>query len=291
MQGKGKVADYIPALSAVDPDQFGVAMATIDGSVFSHGDAAIPFSIQSVSKVFALILATKHIGDNMWQRVGREPSGTGFNSLIQLELENGIPRNPFINAGAIVVTDELRKQAKKNSNSTCTSVLEFLRSESGSSSIRVDEDVARSEQETGHRNYALAHFMKSMGNIHNPVEEVLTEYFRHCSIAITCEELAKASLILARHGKDVTGAQYMKPHHTKRIQAIMMTCGTYDAAGEIAYRIGLPCKSGVGGGLLAVLPRVGCVAVWSPGLDPKGNSVAGVEFLRVLNKLSGFSIF
>lgn len=288
-QGAGKVADYIPALAKIDPSKFGVAMATVDGSVFSHGDAATPFSMQSISKVFSLIIASKYVGDEIWTRLGREPSGSSFNSLVQLEFENGIPRNPFINAGAIVVTDILRDCV--DSCSPCTSVLQLLRQESGNPTIGVNEEVAESEAATGHRNFALAHFMKSMNNIRNPVDVVLSEYFKQCSIEISCIDLAKAGLLLARHGRDVNGAHYIKPHHAKRIQAIMMTCGTYDAAGEIAYSIGLPCKSGVGGGMLAVFPRVGCVAVWGPGLDAKGNTVAGVEFLRLLTKRSQFSVF
>lgn len=289
-QGRGLVAGYIPALAQVDINKFGVAMATVDGSVFSYGDAHTAFSMQSISKVFSLLLATKHVGDALWTRVGREPSGSAFNSLVQLEYENGIPRNPFINAGAIVVSDVLQ-QCCASGTSPSNGVLDFLRKESGNQNIFIDEIVAKSEAETGFRNYALANFMKSMGNIQSPVDTVLTEYFRQCSIAISCADLATAGLILARHGRDATGAQYIKPHHAKRVQAIMMTCGTYDAAGEIAYTIGLPCKSGVGGGILAIFPRVGSVAVWGPGLDPKGNTVAGVEFLRLLTKDSEFSVF
>lgn len=275
-------------------------MATIDGSVFKLGDADIPFSMQSVSKVFSLILAMRHAHNDLWKYVGREPSGDPFNSLIQLEYEQGKPRNPFINSGAIVTTDILEKytstslcstKLKHHFRGSSEEILHFLRTESGNPFIHVDENVAASEKQTGHRNYALAHFMKSCNNLHNPVDVVLDHYFRQCSIALSCVDLAKAGLILARHGRDVNGVQVLDPYEAKRVQAIMMTCGTYDAAGELAYRVGIPCKSGVGGAILSIFPRVGAVAVWSPGLDEKGNSVAGVGFLEALTTKSNFSVF
>jgi glutaminase len=303
LKGTGKVADYIPELAKIDPKQFGATMATVDGSVFSVGDSKTSFSIQSVSKVFSLMLAMTYVKDGLWAHVGREPSGNPFNSLIQLEHEAGIPRNPFINAGAIVVMDVLQKHCttscmltrdpsmRRHIEGASHAVVELLRFLSGNPDICIDEAVAASEQHTGHRNYALAHFMASCGNIHNPVDVVLQEYFRQCAISLSCEDLAKAGLLLARQGKDSTGKQLLEAKLSKRIQAIMMTCGTYDAAGEIAYRIGLPCKSGVGGAVLTIFPRVGAVAVRSPGLDDFGNSVAGVAFLDRLTTRSGFSLF
>ena len=283
----GQVADYIPALAKVVPGQFGAALATVDGAVFAVGAADQPFSLQSISKVFALILALPGQGDGIWARVGREPSGNPFNSLVQLEREDGLPRNPFINAGALVVTDLLLSGTPE----PAAAIRDFLRREGADPGIQVDEEVAASEAEHGHRNAALAHFMASYGNLRHPVAKVLEQYFRQCSLAISCRALAQAGLVLARHGLDAQGQRLLTRSEAKRVQALMMTCGTYDGAGEVAYRVGLPCKSGVGGGILAILPQVGAVAVWSPGLDDKGNSVAGVDFLDALTTRTGLSIF
>ena len=285
--GGGQVASYIPALAKVDPGRFGVALATVDGALFEAGDAGLPFSLQSISKLFALILALPVEGDALWSRVGKEPSGNAFNSLIQLEHEDGIPRNPFINAGALVVTDILHAAT----GGACRAIRELIREESGDAGIEVDAEVAASEAAHGQRNAALAHFMASYGNIRNPVATVLDEYVRQCSLTASCRSLARAGLVLARHGLGADGRRRLTRSEAKRIQALMMTCGTYDAAGEVAYRIGLPCKSGVGGGILAILPQVGAVAVWSPRLDDKGNSIAGVAFLDRLTTLTGLSVF
>lgn len=285
--GEGQVASYIPALAQVDPRRFGVALATVDGTVHVAGDADVPFSMQSISKLFALILALPAQGEGLWGRVGKEPSGNAFNSLVQLEHEAGIPRNPFINAGALVVTDVLHALT----GDACGAIRDLLREESGDASIDLDPEVAASEAAHGHRNAALAHFMASCGNIVNPVETVLDQYFRQCSLTLSCRALARAGLVLARHGEGHSGAPRLTRSEAKRIQALMMTCGTYDAAGEVAYRVGLPCKSGVGGGILAILPQVGAVAVWSPRLDEKGNSVKGVTFLDRLTTRTGRSVF
>ena len=285
--GGGQVASYIPALAKVDPARFGVALATVDGGLVEAGDSGIPFSMQSISKLFALILALPMEGDHLWSRVGKEPSGNAFNSLIQLEHEAGIPRNPVINAGALVVTDILHS----GTAGACQSIRDLLRDESGDPGLDVDPEVAASEAANGQRNAALAHFMASYGNIRNPVATVLDQYFQQCSLALSCRALAKAGLVLARHGLGADGRRRLTRSEAKRIQALMMTCGTYDAAGEIAYRIGLPCKSGVGGGILAILPQVGAVAVWSPRLDEKGNSIAGVAFLDRLTTRTGRSVF
>jgi glutaminase len=285
--GAGRVADYIPALATVDPLRFGAALATVDGGLHAVGDSGVPFSMQSISKLFALILALPAQGDGLWARVGREPSGNAFNSLVQLEYERGIPRNPFINAGALVVTDLLHAQT----GDACGAIRDLLQSETGNAGIRVDEAVAASEAAHGDRNAALAHFIASCGNLRNPVNTVLQQYFRQCSLALSCRDLAQAGLILARHGLGAGGRRLLTRSEAKRIQAVMMTCGTYDAAGEVAYRVGLPCKSGVGGGILAILPQVGALAVWSPCLDERGNSVAGVDFLDHLTTRSGRSVF
>jgi glutaminase len=284
---QGDVADYIPGLASVGLGQFGISVATRNGDVFSAGDADVPFSIQSISKVFALALVLAGDGDRIWRRVFREPSGNPFNSLVQLEHEDGIPRNPFINAGALVVTDRLLSI----SANAPTAVRELLRQETGNPSIDSDADVARSEAAHGHRNSSLAHFLASYGNLENPVEEVLEAYINQCALAMSCTDLAMASRVLATNGRRSSGASLLSPLQTKRINAVMLTCGTYDAAGEFAYRVGLPGKSGVGGGIVAVVPNNCTVSVWSPGLGRSGNSVAGVAALDEFTTRTGWSIF
>ncbi|MFI1650492.1 glutaminase [Streptomyces avidinii] len=287
LRGSGTPAEYIPALAAVDPRQFGMAIADLDGNVFGVGDWQVPFSAQSITKVFALALALAEGGDSLWERVGREPSGNPFNSLVQLEYENGIPRNPFINAGALVVTDRLQTLTGDASSE----LLEFLRQESRNPDIGFDAEVAASEQEHGDRNAAVAHFMASYGNIDNPVPALLEHYFWQCSIEMSCADLARAGRFLARHGLRADGSRLLTRSEAKQINAVMLTCGTYDAAGEFAYRVGLPGKSGVGGGIVAVVPGQCVLAVWSPGLDARGNSVAGVAALDRFTTLTGLSVF
>ncbi|MFG2879379.1 glutaminase [Streptomyces sp. NPDC048337] len=285
--GSGTPAEYIPALASVERRRFGMAIVDLDGNVFGVGDWQVPFSTQSITKVFALALALAEGGDSLWERVGREPSGNPFNSLVQLEYENGIPRNPFINAGALVVTDRLQTLTGDASSE----VLRFLREESGNPDIAFDAEVAASEHEHGDRNAAVAHFMASYGNIDNPVPALLDHYFWQCSIEMTCADLARAGLFLARHGVRADGTRLLTRSEAKQINAVMLTCGTYDAAGEFAYRVGLPGKSGVGGGIVAVVPGQCAVAVWSPGLDAQGNSVAGVAALDRFTTLTGLSVF
>lgn len=285
--GQGKVADYIPALASVDPKRFGLALATLEGQVHGVGDWRTPFSIQSVSKVFTLALVLAQDGEALWARVGREPSGNPFNSLVQLEYEKGLPRNPFINAGAMVVTDRLISQR----GDAVAALLRFLREEAGEEAARIDSVVAASEAEKGHRNAALAHFLASHGRLENPVERVLEAYFHQCAIAMSCEGLAKAALVLARHGIRADGTRLFSRSEAKRINAVLLTCGTYDAAGDFAYRVGLPGKSGVGGGLLAILPGRGALCAWGPALDAHGNSVAGVEALDRFTTKTGWSVF
>ncbi|MFJ4779864.1 glutaminase [Streptomyces sp. NPDC088762] len=285
--GSGTPAEYIPALASVEPRRFGMALADLDGNVFGVGDWRVPFSTQSITKVFALALALAEGGNSLWERVGREPSGNPFNSLVQLEYENGIPRNPFINAGALVVTDRLQTLTGDASSE----VLRFLREESGNPDVGFDAEVAASEHEHGDRNAAVAHFMASYGNIDNPVPALLDHYFWQCSIEMSCEDLARAARFLSRHGLRADGSRLLTRSEAKQINAVMLTCGTYDAAGEFAYRVGLPGKSGVGGGIVAVVPGQCTLAVWSPGLDPQGNSVAGVAALDRFTTLTGLSVF
>ena len=284
---RGRVADYIPALAGVDPSCFGIALATIEGAVLGAGDWQVPFSVQSISKAFALALVLAAEGDALWRRVGREPSGNPFNSLVQLEREHGIPRNPFINAGALVVVDRLLALR----GDAVQIVRDFVRRESGNGALDVDDVVASSELQHAHRNAALAHFMASYGNLDNPVSTILAHYCRLCALAMSCAELARAGLFLARHGVRADGTRLFSRSEAKRMNAMLMTCGTYDAAGDFAYRVGLPGKSGIGGGILAVLPGRGCVCAWGPALDKAGNSVAGVEALDLLTTRTGWSVF
>ncbi len=287
---RGEVATYIPELANVDPRHFGIAVITADGEVATGGDAEMAFSIQSISKVFTLTLALGKMGDRLWRKVGREPSGSRFNSIVQLEYEQGIPRNPFINAGAIAVTDSILSGHQPRE--ALGEILRFLHFVADDHSIHIDEKVAASEQRTGYRNVALANYMKSFGVIENPVDFTLGVYFHHCSIAMSCRQLAMAGRFLAYLGKNPsTGFAVVTPERARRINAIMLTCGHYDGSGEFAYRVGLPGKSGVGGGILAIVPGKASIAVWSPGLDANGNSHLGRIALEALTKRMGWSIF
>ena len=285
---QGRVASYIPELAAVSPEKFAMALRTVDGATYAVGDAAERFSIQSICKIFTLTMAMQLAGDALWQRVGREPSGNPFNSLIQLEYENGKPRNPFINAGALVVTDVILSHLD---NATQT-VRDIVRALCGKPDIDFDLTVAASEQATGHRNKAMAHFLKSFDNLDNPPERVLDAYFHHCSLAMSCLELCEASLFLANNGvAPVSGDLVMTANQVKYVNSLLLTCGTYDAVGDFAYRVGLPGKSGVGGGIVAVMPGHFTVCVWSPGLDASGNSLAGTKALELFTTKTGVSVF
>jgi glutaminase len=289
-EDRGKVADYIPELAHADPGAFGLAVVDNDGNVAAAGDADTPFSIQSISKVFTLTLALGKAGDRLWARVGREPSGSAFNSIVQLEYEHGIPRNPFINAGAIAVTDLILSGHQPRE--ALGEILRFMRFLANDSSIVIDEAVAASEKRTGFRNIALANYMKSYGVIENPVDFTLGVYFHHCAIAMSCVQLAMAGRFLAHQGRNpANGLPIVQPERARRINAIMLTCGHYDGSGEFAYRVGLPGKSGVGGGILAIAPGKTSIAVWSPGLDEAGNSHLGRIALEALTKRLGWSIF
>lgn len=286
--GAGKVATYIPELAGVSPDRFAIALMTPEGALHAVGDADTRFSIQSISKVFSLTLAMQLVGDALWERCGREPSGNPFNSLVQLEHENGIPRNPFINAGALVITDVILS----NTEDASAALLDLVRSLSGPGQARFDESVALSEADTGHRNAAMAHFLKSFGNLENSAADVLGAYFHACSIEMSCRELATACLYLANRGRSLgAGPAVLSSSQSKYLNSLMLTCGTYDAVGDFAYRVGLPAKSGVGGGIVAAMPRAFSVCVWSPGLDPQGNSLLGGKALELLTTYSGVSIF
>ncbi|MEQ8741247.1 MAG: glutaminase [Hoeflea sp.] len=287
---RGLVAQYIPELAKVDPQQFGIAVALPDGRVLCAGDAATGFSIQSVSKVFTLSLALGKLGDSLWTRVGREPSGNPFNSIVQLEQEKGRPRNPFINAGAIAVADLILSGHEPRE--AIGEVVRFMRYLADDDSVRIDERVAASETAHGDRNASLAHFMRSFGTVTHPVDHVLGVYFHQCAIAMNCLQLARAGLFLACQGHNpLTSSQVVTAHRARRINAIMLMCGHYDGSGEFAYRVGLPGKSGVGGGILAIAPGIASIAVWSPGLDTVGNSKLGSAALEQLTKRMDWSVF
>jgi glutaminase len=287
---RGEVATYIPELARVDPKHFGIAVIDADGHAAVGGDSDAPFSIQSISKVFTLTLALGKAGDRLWRRVGREPSGSAFNSIVQLEFERGVPRNPFINAGAIAVTDLILSGHQPRE--VLGELLRFLRFLADDPSITIDEAVAASEQRTGFRNAALANYMKSFGVIENPVDHTLGVYFHHCAIAMSCRQLAMAGRFLAYNGRNPsTGLSVVQPERARRINALMLMCGHYDGSGEFAYRVGLPGKSGVGGGILAIAPGKASIAVWSPGLDASGNSHLGRIALEMLTRRLGWSVF
>jgi len=288
--GQGKVASYIPELGKVDPRQFGMAVVLADGTVFSVGDADALFSIQSISKVFSLTLALGIAGDGLWKRVGREPSGSAFNSIVQLEHERGIPRNPFINAGAIVLAGVIR--AGHQPREAIGEIVQFVRFLAQDESIVVDHAVAASETVTGHRNAALAEFMASFGNLTHPVPLVLGVYFHQCALAMSCRQLAHAGLFLANGGRNAaTGHAVVSRERARRINAMMLMCGHYDGSGDFAYRVGLPGKSGVSGGIVAIAPGKGGLGTYSPPLDEAGNSVRGQHVTKYLSEVLGLNLF
>lgn len=283
----GYVPDTIPELAKIDTNKFGIHLTTIKGQNYGIGDSNEKFSIQSVSKALTVALAFSFLGEETWKRVGVEPSGTAFNSLVQLEFEKGIPRNPFINAGALVIADMLVTHLKKPKED----LLAFIRMISGTQSIDFNLKVAQSEKDTGFRNAALANFLKSFGNIENDVETVLDFYFHQCAIEMTCKELAHSFYFFANEGKTIDGKQVLSKSHVKRLNALMQTCGFYDESGEFTYKVGLPGKSGVGGGIAALFPKHFTIVTWSPRLNEKGNSELGMNALELFTTKTGMSIF
>ncbi|MBO2544512.1 glutaminase [Salegentibacter agarivorans] len=284
----GKVASYIPELAKVDPRKFGMHVYCGDRQHFSFGDSEELFSIQSISKVFSLSMAMRIMGEDLWDRVDVEPSGDPFNSLSQLEYESGVPRNPFINAGALVISDILVDQLEDPKQE----LLDFVRKITEDNSINFDPKIAASERSTGYRNVALVNYMKALGNIKCEVEPTVDFYFHLCSLAMSCKQLAQAFMIFANKGKILsTDEEILTPTSVKRINSLMQTCGFYDEAGEFSFEVGLPGKSGVGGGIVAIHPDQYSVAVWSPILNEKGNSELGMKALERLTSLTGLSVF
>jgi glutaminase len=287
-EDKGQVASYIPELKKVDPDKFGVYISTIDGLNFGTGDCFDKFSIQSISKVLSLSLAYSILGEKIWERVGVEPSGTAFNSLVQLESDKGIPRNPFVNSGAHVISDILLSNLKNPKEDFLT----FVRSITQNSEINYSSSIAASEKSVGYRNIALCNLVKSFGNIENEPSEVLDFYFNLCSLEMNCKDLSQLFLFLANDGKTIIGdKKVLTKSQSKRVNALMQTCGFYDESGEFSFKVGLPGKSGVGGGIVAIHPKQYTIAVWSPNLNDKGNSYKGMRFLEEFTTKTELSIF
>ena len=287
LRHEGRVADYIAPLAAVSREHFGMSLRTVGGEVYGTGDAEQAFSIQSIAKVLSLGLAMRLVGDEVWERVGREPSGTAFNSLVQLEAEQGRPRNPMINAGALVVVDTVLDAAPSGPDP----FLAFVHEAAADPTLAYDRAVAEAEYASGDGNRALAYFLKSFGVLRGDPERVMEAYCLLCSLSMTTTELCRAFTFLATGGRSPAGAPVLTPRQVKRLNAVLLTCGVYDEAGDFAYRVGLPAKSGVGGGIVAVLPGSFVTAVWSPGLGQKGNSLAGTTALELLTTKTGTSIF
>ena len=284
---KGHQANYIPALAKVNPDQFGMCLKTVAGEEYSHLQADTRFSIQSITKVFALAMCLSLKGEDLWKRVGKEPSGTAFNSLVQLEVEKGIPRNPFINAGAIVLSDILISSLEDPEGD----FLRFIRELCGDETVDFNMEVALSERECGYLNAAIANLLKYHGTIDNDIERVLMFYFKMCSVEMSCRELARAFTAFTNCKPFDFAGFKLSQSRIKRMNAVMQTCGFYDEAGEFSYLVGLPGKSGVGGGIVAIYPMRYAVAVWSPRLNSKGNSVMGMKALELLTTATQESIF
>ncbi|KGJ96412.1 glutaminase B [Colwellia psychrerythraea] len=285
---QGKVADYIPALANVKPELMGISVATIDGQFFGAGDYQHPFSIQSISKVFGLVMAMNRIGDSIWQRVRMEPSGQPFNSIVQLEWEKGIPRNPVINAGALLVSDVLTSHFSASK----LAFLTFVRKLANNEKIHIDNQVYLSELKHGNLNAALAYLMKSFGNIEAEIPDVLSHYFTQCSISMSCQQLATSLLFLANKGVDPrTQKSICTIRDAHKVNAILSTSGMYDQSGEFAFSVGLPAKSGVGGGIIAIVPGYGVICAWSPPLNSYGNSVVGMNLMAAITEELGLSIY
>lgn len=285
---EGQIARYIPELANVSSEKFGVHISSIDAFEFGMGDYQEKFSIQSIAKVLALSMALRMLGEELWDRIGVEPSGTSFDSLSLLEAYLGIPRNPFNNSGAMVICDILITKLEHPEEE----FLAFCRDVSGIEDLDYSEKIAASEKSVGYRNIAVCNFIKSYGTIDNSPEKVLDFYFKICSLEMSCQQLSRTFLYLANDEFRTVGKMHvLNMSQAKRINAIMQTCGFYDESGEFAFKVGLPGKSGVGGGIIAVHPDKYCIAVWSPILNEKGNSYRGMKFLEAFTTKTQSSIF
>jgi glutaminase len=286
----GTATRQIEALSHVDTHQFGIAIFTRDGDLVTGGDVDVPFSIQSISKVFSLELALEEYGEELWTRCGRDPSGDPFNSIIDLERHEGIPRNPFINAGALVVIDMLIETLKPEQEARA--VINFVAGLLDGEDVSLNEEVAQSDESGSYLNRALLSLAKHFGTVRNDIDRVMKAYVRQCAIELDCRQLARVGRFLMLDGPDAASKpEGEAARRARRIMALMMTSGLYDGAGEFAYRVGLPSKSGVGGGILAIAPNTASIAVWSPGLNESGNSLLGTRALEMLTDRLDWSAF
>ncbi len=287
----GNVASYIPELSKANPNDLGIYAIDMDGNEYFAGDYDKKFTLQSISKVITLMLALMDNGvQKVFSYVGAEPTGDSFNSIASLEVKNiHKPYNPMINAGAILISSLIKGNSAKEK---IDRILEFTKILTNNENININENTYLSEKMTGDRNRALAYFMKSYNAMEGNVDDILDVYFSHCSMEVTCKDIAKIGIVLANDG--------ILPWNEKRIiskeicritKTIMVTCGLYDASGEFAMHIGIPAKSGVGGGILAAVPKKMGIGVYGPALDAKGNSVAGIQVLQQLSEKLDLNIF
>jgi glutaminase len=284
----GMLADYIPELAAADPEKFGIALATVDGKLYAAGDTDHPFTIQSVSKAFVYCLALELVGrDAVLERVGVEPSGDAFNAII-FDPNSNRPFNPMVNAGAITIAGIVYEAAGAGAFDL---ILDRLSGAAGHC-LTMDESVYRSEAETGHRNRAIGHLLRNVGALQGSVEDVVDLYFRQCSILVTAADLARMGATLAHIGENpATGRQVFELTAVRNTLAVMFTCGMYDYSGNWAYDVGVPAKSGVGGGIVGIVNRQLGIGTFSPRLDAKGNSVRGIASFREIGDELGLHIF
>lgn len=286
----GRVATYIPELAKNNPNDLGVYLITLDGKEYYAGDHDKKFTMQSVSKVLTLMLSLMDNGKKVFEKVGMEPTGDGFNSIVNLEIKDiHKPFNPMINAGAIATTSLIKGNTI---DEKLNRIVDFTRKLANNPNIEINEKTFLSEKETGHRNRALAYFMKSYDIIEGNVEEILDIYFSQCSIEVTCKDIANISCVLANDGISIhTGERLVAKEICKIAKTIMSTCGLYDASGEFAVHIGIPAKSGVGGGIMAAVPHKMGIGVYGPALDEKGNSIAGIQILKELSEKLELTIY
>lgn len=281
--GRGEPTKLVPGLEKVPSEKFGFSVALLNGETISCGNAKEKFSLQSITKLFALVALLQRYPD-AWDEIGWEPTEHSFRSLTELEARDGRPRNPFVNAGALVVTDKL----KTLSGDGLSPTLELIREQSGNPKITSAASIARAELSSAHVNTAIAHILADAGRIDNPIPVLLRNYFRQCAIEASVEDTAKAALFLAHKSQRHHVIEF---ENRRRVNAVMLTAGMYNAAGDLAYRLGIPVKSGIGGGIVGVLPGVGSVCVWSPPLDERGNSVGGLIALEEFSRKARWSIF
>lgn len=288
---KGKVATYIPELGKANPHILGAAIMDLEGNLMTAGDYEYTFSIQSISKIITLALALMEVGeDRVFSRVGKEPTGDAFNSMVKLEvLRPSRPWNPMINAGAIAVASMIPGESVDDRFEKIAGLIKKM---TNRHEVFYDKNVHHSEQTTGHRNRALAYFMLNEGVIDGNIEEILDLYFRQCAILLNVSDLARIGAVFANNGKCIqTGEEIISPRIARIIKTFMVTCGMYNSSGEFAIDVGIPAKSGVGGGIVAAIPGKMGIGVIGPALDEKGNSIAGIQVLEALSKEFDLTMF